>query len=423
MSEGKGTGAGPATAGGSTKGNSISGGAAGEKVVKIAGTGTVTLPSRKSLVPKVERLSEEKEELKRAARVVPWPKRGGVLKFRTSFTNTVLDVMTEKGWERTQDDLEITPHNWDIFWAEVGWVSSSPAAAYGHDGARVCHFPNHYELTRKDCGVTNMKRLKKRLEKEHGKEKVKGELGCDFYPPTFILPSFDLRIYVLVTSYRPLRAWLYREGFARFSGSLFSMDKKDIANNFIHLTNVAIQKTADGYDKGKGCKWLFSRVKAYLASRFGDDAVRGCLQAINTVITRSLESVQHVMINDSHCFELYGYDILLDDALKPWLIEVNASPSVSADTKDDYTLKKGLLEDTFGIVEMGLLGKEQDFSRVGGFDLLWNDGPIDPHAGNPEEVLEGTRLPISRLGGWMGDREANLNQVMDQCRREAKVKL
>lgn len=108
MSEGKGTGAGPATAGGSTKGNSISGGATGEKVVKIAGTGTVTLPSRKSLVPKVERLSEEKEELKRAARVVPWPKRGGVLKFRTSFTNTVLDVMTEKGWERTQVSILYT---------------------------------------------------------------------------------------------------------------------------------------------------------------------------------------------------------------------------------------------------------------------------------------------------------------------------
>lgn len=41
--------------------------------------------------------------------------------------------------------------------------------------------------------VTNMKRLKKRLEKEHGKEKVKGELGCDFYPPTFILPSVSTR--------------------------------------------------------------------------------------------------------------------------------------------------------------------------------------------------------------------------------------
>ncbi len=42
-------------------------------------------------------------------------------------------------------------------------------------------------------------------------------------------------------------------------------------------------------------------------------------------------------------FELYGFDILFDSRLEPWLIEVNGSPSMTANTQADYQLKMGLL--------------------------------------------------------------------------------
>lgn len=68
---------------------------------------------------------------------------------------------------------------------------------------------------------------------------------------------------------------------------------------------------------------LFTDVKALLRSRHGDAAVKKCLEEIDNVFITSLLSVQPMMSSDRRCFELYGYDILLDTDLKPWLIEVS----------------------------------------------------------------------------------------------------
>ena len=66
---------------------------------------------------------------------------------------------------------------------------------------------------------------------------------------------------------------------------------------------------------------------------------------------KSLLSVQRTIMNDKHCFELYGFDVLLDSDLKPWLIEINASPSMTANTPTDYETKLGLLEDVFTVLD------------------------------------------------------------------------
>ena len=59
--------------------------------------------------------------------------------------------------------------------------------------------------------------------------------------------KWDLRLYVLVTSFNPLEAFIYEEGFARFATHPYSKESGDITNNFIHLTNSSIQgKHNDG---------------------------------------------------------------------------------------------------------------------------------------------------------------------------------
>ena len=82
-----------------------------------------------------------------------------------------------------------------------------------------------------------------------------------------------MRIYVLVTSYQPLTVWLYRSGFGRFTHQRYSHKIDEIQNTFMHLTNVAIQKTADNYDEKLGGKWELRSLKLFLMAKYGHDRV------------------------------------------------------------------------------------------------------------------------------------------------------
>ena len=71
-------------------------------------------------------------------------------------------------------------------------------------------------------------------------------------------------MYVLVTSYRPLKVWIYKLGFARFCISKYTNDITERDNMFIHLTNVAIAKVSDEYNDKHGSKWSINNLRFYL---------------------------------------------------------------------------------------------------------------------------------------------------------------
>ena len=54
--------------------------------------------------------------------------------------------------------------------------------------------------------------------------------------------KYDLRIYVLVTSFDPLKLYIYDDGLVRFCTEKYSNDVASLKNTYIHLTNTSINK-------------------------------------------------------------------------------------------------------------------------------------------------------------------------------------
>jgi len=54
--------------------------------------------------------------------------------------------------------------------------------------------------------------------------------------------------------------------------------------------------------------------------------------------------------NRNVCFEIFGFDILLDQNLKPHLLEINISPSLSSSSSLDKKIKTTLICDTLNLV-------------------------------------------------------------------------
>ncbi|XP_048873581.1 probable tubulin polyglutamylase TTLL9 isoform X1 [Brienomyrus brachyistius] len=264
-------------------------------------------------------------------------------------------------------------------------------------------------LFRKLKDIMDWKKDGSRLEEQRDEAQVESYVAQRYIENPYLIGGrkFDLRVYVLVSSYLPLKAWLYRDGFARFSNTRFSLSS--IEDQYIHLTNVAVQKTAPDYDPERGCKWQMQQLRRYLTAKHGAQAVETLFRDIDNVFVHSLQSVQKVIINDKHCFELYGYDILLDQDLKPWLIEVNASPSLTPSSQQDYEMKCRLLEDTLHVVDMEgrLTGREK---QVGGFDLMWNDGPVSRENNSLDTLGSSCFRPNTNLGCF-NDRENQLRHL------------
>jgi tubulin polyglutamylase TTLL5 len=193
--------------------------------------------------------------------------------------------------------------------------------------------------------------------------------------------KFDLRLYVAVTSFNPLKIYLHKEGLCRLATEPYSNDTYD--HKYAHLTNYSINKhniknkvvnpedgdlidekqtnmnkdrNNDGELKGNELKLSLAELNTILED-MGissgpiwnkiEDLIIKTLISVESKIYNALEMFS---VNNESCFELFGFDVLIDAALKPWLMEVNFSPSLNTDSPLDLKVKGKVLADLFNLV-------------------------------------------------------------------------
>ncbi|XP_076224308.1 tubulin polyglutamylase TTLL13-like isoform X3 [Nomia melanderi] len=201
-------------------------------------------------------------------------------------------------------------------------------------------------------------------------------------PSPFLVDGykFDLRIYALITSCDPLRVYVYNDGLARFATSRYKEPNgHNTSNVFMHLTNYAVNKHSRMYviDEEVGSKRKISTLNKWLRTK--DVDVNELCQRIDEIIIKTISAAYPILKHSYHtcfpthdktyaCFELLGFDVLIDWKLKPYLLEVNHSPSFHTDAQIDKDIKEGLLMDTFAMLNLQQCDKkkiiEEDRKRV-----------------------------------------------------------
>jgi hypothetical protein len=152
--------------------------------------------------------------------------------------------------------------------------------------------------------------------------------------------KFDIRVWALVTE--TFQIHFYREGYLRTSSAEYNSQEK---NNLVHLTNQCLQVHGSEYGKHEeGNVLSFTQFQEYMdtnqmkaadGSKYRLDVQEMVVPRMKDLIIDAFLSVRNSLNpkKRANVFELFGFDFVIDEDYRTWLIEVNTCPDLNTPNK------------------------------------------------------------------------------------------
>uniref|UniRef100_G1PDN0 Tubulin tyrosine ligase like 7 n=1 Tax=Myotis lucifugus TaxID=59463 RepID=G1PDN0_MYOLU len=191
--------------------------------------------------------------------------------------------------------------------------------------------------------------------------------------------KFDLRIYILVTSCDPLKIFLYHDGLVRMGTEKYiPPNESNLTQLYMHLTNYSVNKHNERFERDetenkgskRSIKWFteFLQANQHDVAKFWSDISELVVKTLIVAEPHVLHAYRMCRPgqppgSESVCFEVLGFDILLDRKLKPWLLEINRAPSFGTDQKIDYDVKRGVLLNALKLLNIRTSDKRKNLAK------------------------------------------------------------
>ena len=174
-------------------------------------------------------------------------------------------------------------------------------------------------------------------------------------PMLYYERKFDIRVWVAVTDSADI--FFYKDGYIRTSSENYDLSSTE---NYIHLTNNCLQIHGANYSKHeKGNTVSFDAFKEYLANDYNKSSIKPDLERdfiprMKDLIIDTIMSIKSAIIAPNKTkganFELLGYDFMIDEDMRTWLIEVNDNPYIGVPNEYIEGVLPKMLDSFFSIV-------------------------------------------------------------------------